>query len=115
MKLTRAQKRAKLQAAAEALIDQLLEWDEENQAPNLTQLEDEVLELRQQFGQEMAEVVLAGQVAKEPVETPRCQKCGKPLRNKGRKGKGIVSRLGEMTIERGVYYCKDCASSFFPP
>jgi uncharacterized protein YhaN len=115
MQLTRAQKKAKLQAAAEALIEQLLSWDEQNQAPNMTQIEDEVLQLRQRFGQEMAGVVLEGQVAREPVETLLCVKCGKPLRYKGRKGKDIESRLGGMTVERGAYYCKNCASSFFPP
>jgi hypothetical protein len=54
MKLTRAQKKAKLEAAAAVLIEQLLDWDEANGRPNLTAIEDEVLKLRQQFGQEMA-------------------------------------------------------------
>jgi hypothetical protein len=115
MKLTRAQKKAKLQAAAEALIEELLAWDEQNQAPNMTQIEDEVLKLRQQFGQEMAGVVLEGQVAREPAENPLCLQCGKPLRYKGRKGKQVESRLGGMKVKRGAYYCQDCASSFFPP
>jgi hypothetical protein len=115
MKLTRAQKRAKLQAAVEALIEELLAWDEQNQAPNLTQIEDEVLKLRQQFGQEMAGVVLAGQEARDAVENLLCLKCGKVLRYKGRKGKGIESRLGGIQVERGAYYCQECASSFFPP
>lgn len=115
MKLTRAQKKAKLQAAAEVVIEQLLEWDEQNQAPNMTQIEDEVLKLRQQFGQRMAGVVLEGQVAQPPVENPLCIKCGKPLRYKGQKRKGVESRLGEVKVKRGYYTCKDCASRFFPP
>lgn len=115
MKLTRAQKKAKLQAAAEAVIEQLLEWDEQHQAPNMTQIEDEVLKLRQRFGQEMAGVVLEGQAAQQPVENPLCVKCGKPLRYKGRKRKGVESRLGGMEVERGYYTCQDCESRFFPP
>ena len=115
MKLTRAQKKAKLQAVAEVLIEELLEWDEQNQTPNMTQIEDEVLKVRQRFGQEIAGVVLEGQGASEPVENPLCVQCGQPLRYKGRKGKHVESRLGGMKVKRGAYYCKDCASSFFPP
>jgi hypothetical protein len=51
MKLTRAQKETKLREVAEELIQQALEWDEENKTPNLTHIEDEVLMLlRQRFG-----------------------------------------------------------------
>jgi DNA repair exonuclease SbcCD ATPase subunit len=115
MKLTRAQKKAKLEAAAAELIEQMLDWDEKNQRPNLTQIEDEVLKLRQQFGEEMAGVMLEGQEARQPVENPLCPQCGKPMRYKGEKRKDVESRLGSMEVERGYYHCPDCASGFFPP
>jgi hypothetical protein len=115
MKLTRAQKRAKLEASAAVLIEQMLDWDEKNVRPNLTQIEDEVLKLRQQFGEEMAGVILEGQEARQPVENPLCPQCGKPMRAKGEKRKDVESRLGGMKVERGYYYCPDCASGFFPP
>lgn len=114
MKLTRAQKKAKLEAAAERLIEQLLDWDEENARPNLTAIEDEVLHLRQQFGEEMAEVMVAGQEARQPVDVV-CPHCGKLLRYKGQKRKAVESRLGGFAVERGYYYCAACASGFFPP
>lgn len=115
MKLTRNQKKAKLQAAAEALIEELLDWDEENQAPNLTQIEDEVLALRQRFGQEMAATMVEGQAARQLIEAPLCPQCGQPMRYKGKKPKDIESRVGEMEVERGYYYCRDCQSGLFPP
>ena len=115
MKLSRAQKKAKLEAAATELIEQMLDWDEKNERPNLTQIEDEVLKLRQQFGQEMARVMLEGQVAREPVENLLCPACGKPMRYKGQKRKDVESRLGSMEVERGYYYCTSCASGSFPP
>lgn len=115
MKLTRAQKKAKLQAAAEALIEKLLEWDEKTDRPNLTAIEDEVLKLRQQFGQEMADVLVAGTEARQPVGNPACRQCGQPMRYKGQKGKVVESRLGGLEIERGYYYCAACESGSFPP
>jgi DNA repair exonuclease SbcCD ATPase subunit len=115
MKLTRAQKKAKLQAAAESLIEQLLDWDEKTACPNLTAIEDEVLKLRQQFGQELAEVLVEGQEAHQPVEAPACPQCGKPMRYKGQKRKAVESRLGGIEVERGYYYCAACESGSFPP
>jgi hypothetical protein len=115
MKLTRAQKRAKLQAAAEKLIEQLLDWDELNTRPNLTAIEDEVLKLRRQFGEEMVDTVVAGQENRQPAETPLCPTCGKPMRYKGRKAREVESRLGGIELERGYYYCSNCESGSFPP
>lgn len=115
MKLTRSQKKAKLAKAAEELIEQMLEWDESNERPNLTQIEDAVLALRQRFGQELVSVVVAGQEARQPVQAPLCPTCGEPMRDKGRKGKALESRLGELELMRGYYYCSRCESGVFPP
>jgi len=115
MKLTRAQKEAKLRKVTEELIQQMLEWEDENKAPNLTQMEDEVLMLRQRFGQELVAVMVGGQEAEQPVENPKCEKCGAEMRTKGDKERSIESRLGGLTIERGYYYCACCKSGFFPP
>ncbi len=115
MKQTRAQKKAKMQAAAERLIEQLLDWDETNARPNLTAIEDEVLKLRQQFGEEMADVLIAGQEARQPAEAPACPQCGKTMRYKGEKRKDVASRLGAIEVGRGYYYCAACESGSFPP
>ena len=61
MKHTREQKRAKLLAAAQAVIEGFLDWEEQAAQPNLTAIEDEVLRAREQFGQRLAEVALADQ------------------------------------------------------
>lgn len=115
MALTRAQKRAKLAEAAEEAIERLLDWDEENPRPNLTQIEDIVLALRQRLGREFASVVMEGQEAQQPAQAPLCPRCGEAMRNKGRKGKAVESRLGGLQIERGYYYCPHCESGVFPP
>ena len=115
MKLTRAQKEAKLRKAAEEMIKGLLDWDEQNAAPNLTAIEDEVLVLRQRIGQAMVAVVVGGQAAQQPVENPRCPGCGREMRTKGEKRRTVESRVGGVEVERGYYYCACCKSGFFPP
>jgi hypothetical protein len=97
------------------LIEQLLDWDELNTRPNLTAIEDEILTLRQQFGEEMADTIVAGQETQQPAETPVCPTCGKVMRYKGRKVRQVESRLGGIELERGHYYCSSCESGSFPP
>jgi hypothetical protein len=115
MKKSRSQKKAELVAVSERLIERLLDWEEEKERPNLTQLEDEILAIRKAFGQELLRVAIAGQESKEPVESPSCAECGAKLRNKGEKERELASRLGEMAIERGYYYCARCKAGVFPP
>lgn len=115
MKLTSAQKEARLRKAADEMIAAFLAWDEENSAPTLTQIEDEILELRQRIGEEMLAVTLAGQALRQPTESAPCPECGAATRYKGEKGRAVESRVGGLELVRGHYYCACCKSGFFPP
>jgi ssDNA-binding Zn-finger/Zn-ribbon topoisomerase 1 len=115
MKATREQKRVRLLAAAEAAIDELLAWEETNKAPNLRQIEEEVLKLREEFGQELALTVLEGQEVVQPVAEVRCPKCGQEMRYKGQKPTGIESWVVNGALKRGYYYCPACKQGIFPP
>jgi hypothetical protein len=115
MKHTREQKRAELLATAQAVIEEYLDWEAQADQPTLTAIEDEVLRLREQFGQRLAEVAIADQEAKQPVTAPSCASCGQPLRYKGQKGLEVESRVGLLSLDRGHYYCARCHSGLFPP
>ena len=115
MKLTSAQKAEKIREAAEEAIARLEKWEETNSAPDLTQIEDEVLAVRQAFGQALVAVLLEGQEAQQPVAGPVCEQCGGEMTYKGRKGRAVESLVGEVAIVRGHYYCAHCRSGFFPP
>jgi hypothetical protein len=115
MKETREQKRVRLVAAAEAAIDELLAWEECVKAPNLTQIEEEVLKLREGFGQELALAVLEGQEAVQPATGVKCSACGQEMRYKGQKPTEIASWVVNSALERGYYYCPACKQGIFPP
>jgi hypothetical protein len=115
MRQTRARKEAALRAAAEEMIKQFLDWEEQAEKPDLTAIEDVVLKLREGMSQRMAEVAISDQEARQPAEGVRCPACGEPMRNKGLKDLGVESRLGALAVDRGYYYCARCQSGLFPP
>jgi hypothetical protein len=115
MKRTRCQMKAQLLAEAEVVVDELLDWHENNRDPTLVQVEEVILKLRKQLGRRMAEVVLGDQEAVQPVMAPPCPTCERETRYKGMKETAVESRLGLLHLERGYYHCDGCRVGFFPP
>jgi hypothetical protein len=115
MKRTQEEKRAGLEAKAKELIDELMKWSEETEQPTLTQIEDEILGIRRKLSESMMAVVIEGQESQRPVPGPKCPKCGKEMQYKGDKARQVTSRVGEVKLERGHYYCARCKESVFPP
>lgn len=115
MKESKEAKRARLLARAEQAIDEYLEWEEKHPEPDLTEIEDIALKLRKEFGQEIAQVAIENQATRTPAPGPKCPKCGKEMRYKGKKRTGVESRTGKLDVERGYYYCAECGESLFPP
>jgi len=93
---TEEQIRAQLQAEANAAIEELLQWGRSTETPDLTQMEDKVLWLRDRLGQRMLQLMLEGQEAKQPEEAPRCPECGEPMRYKGQRASCVQTRLGTL-------------------
>ncbi len=115
MRHTREQKRAELLRAAEAMIEEYLDWEEQAAGPNLSQIEAAVLKVRRQLSQRMAEVAIEDQDAVQPVEAPLCPHCGERMRYKGQKARSVESLVGTLRFKRGYYYCTHCQGGRFPP
>jgi uncharacterized protein with PIN domain len=90
-------------------------WDEQTSEPDLTQIEEIVLQLRQHLGEQMARAVIARQEKRQPAEKMNCPQCQGELEPKGQKGKQVESRVGSLQLERSYYYCPRCRKGFFPP
>jgi uncharacterized protein with PIN domain len=115
MAKAREARKARLMKRLESAVDELLEWEEKTDRPNLTQIEEIVLKLRKRVSEEMAMEVIRAQEAKQPVPGPACGSCGGEMRYKGQKEVSPQSWAGELKIERGYYYCPQCKESLFPP
>lgn len=112
---SRAELKTKLMKEAEAAIDELLDWHLSTDEPNLGQVEQKVLELRQRLSERMSQTVIEAQAAVRPVPGPKCQQCGVEMRYKGLKGLQVSSWVGQLQLDRGYYYCEQCRSGLFPP
>lgn len=115
MKRKRAAVKAELLHKAELLIDELLDWNEQTQAPNLTQIEEIVLKLRKQLGEQMALTVIETQDNQRPSPGPRCPTCQREMHYKDVKANTVDSRVGTLPLRRGYYYCETCRTGLFPP
>lgn len=115
MKLSRAELKAKLMADLEMKVDELLDWNEQNQKPTLTQIEDAVLKMRKQVGEGAANALVANQGSTIASERPTCPTCGQAMLNKGYRANQIESRAGSLQTERIYYYCPVCQTGTFPP
>ena len=70
MSSVRERRKVRLLEQAESLIDELLDWNDSTAEPNLTQIEEVVLELRKRFSEEMAREVIEAQETKQPAVAP---------------------------------------------
>jgi uncharacterized protein with PIN domain len=113
--MSREEKKERMMARLEKAIDELLNWEEDHERPNFTQIEDIVLKMRKEIGEDMVEEMLVMQEGKTPVPGPACPECGQEMRLKGEYQRQIESRVGETNYERSYYYCPGCEEGIFPP
>ena len=114
MKQTKAHLKAEFMAEAGELFDEMLAWEAQTEKPNLTQIEEIVLELRKRFGERMVQKMIMRQEDRQPAERVKCPGCGGEMENKGMKGNQVETRIGNLKLERGYYYCPACKQGIFP-
>ena len=114
MKKTREQMRVALEKKASDVIERLLIWNDQHETPDMSQIEEIVLTLRDEIGLEFVNELIRGQEKAAPV-AEHCQRCGQEMRHKGRKRKIVESRIGEIAVDREYFYCKACGAGLFPP
>lgn len=67
MKKTREQLKQELTNKSAEVIEKLLDWNDENKAPDLAQIETIILKLREEMGLEFAASLLMSQETKVPA------------------------------------------------
>lgn len=105
--------KAQMMAQAEAAIEALLAERSKKDELDLSDIEHLVREAGQRVMQELTNDLAEEEAAKE--EEAKCPECGQIARYKGKKRRDMVTETGEVSLERGYYYCPTCRKGFFPP
>jgi uncharacterized protein with PIN domain len=71
--------------------------------------------MRKHLGEQAAQVVIEAQATRQAVPGPLCPTCQCEMHYKDQKAQTVESRVGQLHIDRGYYYCETCHQSLFPP
>lgn len=112
MPLDREEHKAQLMRVSEEIIDRLLA---EEKAGDEVMLED--IEQAAIRGGEAFRTAIAAVLVEAVEERARvvCGDCGKSMTYQGQRRKRLVTEAGELTLQRGYYYCRGCQCGSFPP
>lgn len=85
-----------------------------NEVPLLIRLEREVEDAFRPAMRHALEEKIRKTDASLSGRAPRCPKCGRPMKSRGRKRCGIVTRFGNVDLRPGVYRCRNCRENARP-
>ena len=115
MKKNRAEMKAEMMEKVEQRIEELLDWEERTERPNLNQIEKQVLQWRRKVSEEVTEHLIQNQGSIKPEGGQLCAECGQKMKYKDMQGKEVTSWVGELRLKRAYYYCGSCKKGLFPP
>jgi uncharacterized protein with PIN domain len=105
--------KARMMAAAEAAIDELLAEAEKKDALMLSDIERLVRTAGEAVMTEFTAKMVDAEAQQEASAI--CPECGEKMRYKGQKGRDLITETGEVRFERAYYYCPACRQGIFPP
>lgn len=102
-----------LRAKAEEAIRQLLEKLPNKSELTMTDIENLVGEMGHEVTQSATQAIAQCEQA-EPSEMI-CEACQVRMRKRGKRKKRVVTKRGEIELERQYYVCPQCGEGIFPP
>jgi DNA-directed RNA polymerase subunit RPC12/RpoP len=105
--------KAQMMAEAEEVIDNLLAGVGAKQDVMLSDIEQLVRVAGQRVMECFTQALVEAEAEVEGIVT--CPDCGQRMRYKGRKARDLVTETGEVSLQRGYYYCPGCQQGLFPP
>jgi len=102
-----------LRAKAEEAIRKLLAKLPDKSELTMTDIENLVGEMGHDVTQSATQAI-AQQEQAEPSELI-CEACQVQMQKRGKRKKRLVTKRGEIELERQYYTCPKCGTGFFPP
>ncbi len=102
-----------LRAKAEEAIRNLLEKLPDKSVLTMTDIENLVGEMGHEVTQSATEAIAQGGLS-EPSEVI-CKECQVQMQKRGKRKKRVVTKRGEIDLDRQYYVCPECGAGVFPP
>ncbi len=100
---------------AGSVFERVVAENETGEKLSLSQIEEQVGEIRFELTSKLIESKLKLEVKKQQGPAEKCQNCGREMRDKGKKKRKIITSQGEIEIERAYNHCAHCQQGIFPP
>lgn len=108
---TTAEIRARIEAFARELAEELGEVDDSNALSWLDAIETQTVQIGDALGAELLKQKSSDRPAEDEAACPTCRGEG---RYQGQRERELIGRRGPVTIAEPEYFCPACRRAFFP-
>jgi uncharacterized protein with PIN domain len=115
MSLTPKELEGLLAREAEGIVKRLLADRKPAGLMSLTDIEKLVLRAGEQFERRLMEALVEAEEAEREGGRATCPECGGMMRDRGYRGRKLVTQTGEVRVRRRYYRCANCGRGLFPP
>ena len=105
--------KARMKQQTDELIERVIRERKRSGENSLEEIEELAIEAGRRFREEVLQE-LAGEES-EALEVVYCERCGHRMESRGKRKREVVSRAGEVKVERRYYRCPQCGKRSFPP
>jgi hypothetical protein len=110
---TEEELKARLKRQADELVERVMRARKPSGKNSLEDIEELTIEAGRRFREGVLEELAAEESG--ATEAVYCAVCGHRMESRGKRKRAVVSRAGEVKVERRYYLCPQCGKRTFPP
>lgn len=105
----------KLKAHYEEIVERVMGKQKGADEISLEEIEEAALEIGRAVQSTVTQEMVKESEKEERGKRPCCPVCQGEMRQKGYRTKHLITRSGEVEVQREYWYCKACQAGIFPP